>query len=597
MTCPLRTRALSAASLIALLGLVVSIPSASATLIVSGSGTSAEGNPLAASAEFTIAGDTLTLRLVNTSPVESKEAADVLSSFYFDVINGDGFRPELAFTDFNQNGYVWLVRKSSDRPYNYTPPSDVDNYEWATGGIPHVAADLRAFNNNDRTWQLRAMDPSLPPYEGFGIGTVGNSGFSPNGFDPFIVGAFPTPGNQQIAFGIYRDLDGDIDPEGQLTDKFLVRNEATFVFSGLTGYTEADIVPAVFGFGTGPDSTIVVPEPGTGGLVVAALAAAGGLLGWRRHRKTFLVGMAAAGILAVAVVAMPAATATPIVVDNAFDFTAGGQGWTPQPVGIFVPPPVSKQWRHENGQWSVRWSPVNGPLVANGNYLTSPVMTAVGQVAGPVDLIRISLAHQFDFGSSINGIPPAAGQLAYSINGSAFEPVPLAAFRSGLLSDTQPPFTPPLEPMPASMVDQLGLVQPTFVPPAGGYSSLLPLINDGAAFIGTSPGFGSQESWFVPSIAILDIPPIQIESFHLRLINANLGSNCDAGGSWDVRYAQVDFAAPEPGGMTLAGCGGVVAAVSASLARQRRLLARGQCGPGAPAGYQRPSKPSVSPWA
>ena len=305
-------------------------------------------------------------------------------------------------------------------------------------------------------------------------------------------------------------------------------------------------------------------------LFFSGLAAAGGLLAWRRHRKILVVGIAAAASLAMAIAAMPAAVATPIVIDNAFDFTAGRQDWTPQPVGIYLPPPATRQWQHNNGRWGVRWSPVNGPLVANGNYLTSPVITAAGQEAGPVDLIRISIAHQFDFGSSINGIPPAAGQFAYSINGSAFQPVPLTAFRSGLVFDTQPPFTPPLQPMPASMIDQLQLVQPTFVSPAGGYSSLLPLINDGAAFIGTSPGFGSQDGWFVPSIAILEIPPIQIESFQLRLINANLWSQCDAGGTWDVRYVQVDFAAPEPGGMTLAACGGVVAAVFACLARRRR---------------------------
>lgn len=283
MTCLFQPEAVRASLLIALMGFLGSISTASATLIVSGTGTSAAGNPLAASAEFTIVGDSLTLRLLNASPVESQAAADVLTSFYFDVVDGDGIRPTLALASFNQNGYVWQVRKdAADLPFNYSPPSVPANYQAATGGVEHVPSDLRAFANNDRTWQFRAMDSSLPPYEGFGLGTVGNSGLSPNGFDPFIVGP---PGDGQIAFGIYRDLDGDIQPLGTpMQDQFLIRNEATFVFSGLTGYTEADIVPAVFGFGTGPDSTITAPEPDAGGLTVAALAAAGGLSAWRRSR-------------------------------------------------------------------------------------------------------------------------------------------------------------------------------------------------------------------------------------------------------------------------------------------------------------------------
>jgi hypothetical protein len=115
------------------------------------------------------------------------------------------------------------------------------------------------------------MDATAAPQLGFGIGTVGNSGFGPNnGFTPSIVGT----GNTMINFAIYRG--GDIDPTGVLNNRFLVKNTATFTFTGLSGYTEANIVDkVVFGLGTSPDSTLTVsvPEPATYALIVAAAIA------------------------------------------------------------------------------------------------------------------------------------------------------------------------------------------------------------------------------------------------------------------------------------------------------------------------------------
>lgn len=573
MSCLFRPPATLATAVLALVCFLTTSVPASATLVLSGTGTSAVGNPLAVSAEMTIVGDTLTLVLKNDSPVASTAAADVLSSFYFDIVN-NGNRPTLSLA--SGAGLVWQVRANApDLPYNYTPPAIAGgdgDYVEATGSVSHSLSDLAATKANDRTWQFRAMDLSLAPFEGFGLGTVGNSLFSPNGFDPAIVGP---PGDDQIAFGIYRDLVGDIEPVGKpMQDQFLVRNQATFTFSGVNGFTEADIVPATFGFGTGPDSTIAVPEPGTGTLSLAGLTAAAALLGWRRHRKTLAIGMAAAAGVAVAVLAMPVSQAGSIVVDDAYDFTVADQNWTPYAVGMFSPPPPDKQWRYADGRWSVNWSPVNGPLVANGNYLTSPVIDVSQQVEGTVDLVRISIAHQFDFGSSLNGIPPAAGQIAYRINGGRFQPISLTAFRTGGLYDQQDPFTPPLAPMPVGMADQTGLVAPTFAARADGYPFLLPLINDAATFVGTSPGFGSDRDWFVPSIATIAIEPTVITSFQVRLINANLGSSCSALNTWDVRYVQADFAtAPEPGSLTLAGCGGAAVAISAAVARRRRSRA------------------------
>ena len=566
----LRLPAQLAAAACVLMCFLITSPHASATVVLSGTGTSAAGNPLAVSAELTISGDILTLVLKNNSPVASTAADDVLTSFYFDIVN-NGNRPALSQVS-GPGGYVWQVRKdATDLPYNYTPPEnpgDSGAYELADLSPPHVLSDLAATKANDRTWQFRAMDISLAPFEGFGLGTVGNSMFNPNGFDPAIVGP---PGDAQLAFGIYRDLDGNIDPVGKpMVNQFLVRNEATFTFSGTNGFVEDDIVPAVFGFGTGPDSTIVLPEPGSGTLMLAGLTAATGLLGWRRHRKTLAIGMAAAAGAAVAVLAASPSQAGSLVGDGAYDFTAADQEWTPSATGIFFAPPPDKQWRYANARWSANSSPVNGPLVANGNYLTSPAIDVSHKVEGMVDLIRISLAHQFEYGSSTNGIPPSAGQLAYSVNGSEFQPIPLTAYLSGSLYDQQGSFPPLHNDLLFDMVDQTALVPPTFTARADNYPSLFPLITDAATFVGTSPNFGSRGDWFVPSVAIITLEPTVITDFQLRLIQANLGSSCESPNRWDVRYVQADFATPEPGAMTLAGCGGAFALISAAAARRRQ---------------------------
>lgn len=231
------------------------------------SGTSALGNPVSFAATLSITGDTLTVQLDNTSPGNSTAAADVLGSFYFDILSGTS-RPTLTYAA--ASGFLFQVRSgTTDLPYFYTPQT----YTQASGS----ASNLRAVNNGDGSWQFRVMSPAASPNLGFGIGTVGNSGLSPNGFTPSVVGQ----GNAAINFAIYRG--GDIDPTGVLDNKYLVKNTATFTFTGVSGYTEAHIVDrVVFGLGTGPDSTLTVsvPEPGASvfPLAAAAMAAAARVL-------------------------------------------------------------------------------------------------------------------------------------------------------------------------------------------------------------------------------------------------------------------------------------------------------------------------------
>lgn len=264
----------------------------------------------------------------------------------------------------------------------------------------------------------------------------------------------------------------------------------------------------------------------------------------------------------VLLLTLPQAKAVPIV-DDLFDFSLGNGGWTGTPVGksgLTPPATGGKRWAYANPLWSVNWSPVDGPNFATGNYLTSGTINPAEQIGGDglIDTFRISISHKFDFGSSINGIPPAAGQIAYKINGDPWIAIPAALFQQGTLASFTPAssiFTTS-SPFLAATVNQTALVAPSFVPPVAPYSDLFPLLNGGATFTGKTPGYTPTGGNLVPSVAVITLPElVRIESFQLRLINANLGSQCDVTAGWDVRLVQADFAAPEPGSLLLAAAG------------------------------------------
>jgi hypothetical protein len=295
---------------------------------------------------------------------------------------------------------------------------------------------------------------------------------------------------------------------------------------------------------------------------------------------------------------VPSAQAAPIVVDDSYDFQTGPQGWTATPVGRngFTPPVTGgKQWTHTGNQWSVNWSPVNFPpdIFATGNYLTSPLIDAGAQVGGiAIDSFRISVAHKFNFPTSTNAVPSAAGQWAYSINNGPFVGISGTNFQSGLVTTPDPLFGASPLVGPPSLVGQTALVTPAYVPPSGGYPDLFPLINGGASFTGVTAGYTDTGGIWVPSVAVVTFEPTLVDTFQVRFINANLGSNCPLDAGWDIRFAQVDFAAPEPSSFMLAGVGAAV--VAAGYIRRRRLRrlwntsARAGCdgrGPGKPSAF------------
>jgi len=260
---------------------------AAAVVILSATGMTGGPSPvpLAAEARLSLSGTTLTIVLANRSPIDTTSAEQMLSSFYFDVVK-DGVRPALDYR--SAHGLVWkLVPNGADRPFNYAPPAvagGAGTFTLATGTVPHVPSDLVAVKDNDRTWQFRGMNAAAAPFLGFGIGTVGNSDYDTgnNGFTPSIVGP---PGNEFIAFSIYSG--GDIQPgDKPVTNQFFVRGSATFTFSSpkLAGFTEAHISrDAAFGFGTGPDHVLALPEP-TAALLAVSGAVAWAALACRRRR-------------------------------------------------------------------------------------------------------------------------------------------------------------------------------------------------------------------------------------------------------------------------------------------------------------------------
>ena len=215
---------------------------AHATITFEASGISAKGVDVTFQAALTISGDTLTVILTNASPVDSLNPDDLLGSFYFDILNGSAVRPELTYASAVGDTYT-VFKNSPDR-------------------LLQAGADLQAFDAHDDSWQFKTFDAALNPFLGFGIGTVGNSSLFPNGFDGNVVDGYD--------FAIYK---GEVTTRALVNRQPLVKETATFTFTGVTGFTEADIAPAfAFGLGTAPDS-LLIPEPAT--LVLLGL---GGLL-------------------------------------------------------------------------------------------------------------------------------------------------------------------------------------------------------------------------------------------------------------------------------------------------------------------------------
>ena len=199
-------------------------------------GLTAVGHTISLEAELTITEggsdpDTLTVVLRNTTESlgYKQVPSDVLSSFYFDILDdATGLdRPTLTYGSSTGDVYLNNVLQGAD--------AAIRSLEDMTGG-----------------WDFHPTDPTTFPYFGFGIGTVGNNS----------GGLITDPDNQfngSVVEGMNYSIYSSANPMNPgLQGVNLVKDEATFIFTGdLDGFS---IVPKVgWGLGTGPDSFVPLP--------------------------------------------------------------------------------------------------------------------------------------------------------------------------------------------------------------------------------------------------------------------------------------------------------------------------------------------------
>lgn len=270
------------------------------------------------------------------------------------------------------------------------------------------------------------------------------------------------------------------------------------------------------------------------------------------------------------------AEAGSIVATRQFDFRTGNGrsadgGWTASHSGGG---PVAERWRwvgssnRNTGRWSQAPSSASR-RVDRGNYLTSPVIDVESLLGKGADSFRITLAQRFDFDRLSNGQPLSAGQIAYSLDGGRFVPIPNSAYAVGnkILSAE-------FNDLPSPFATARGIVNPKagFVAPRNAASGSPALLPGGGLFTGRSLGY--LVGAYVPTEAILDFSDIgtSFKTIQFRLIGADFASKAKPNSRWDVRYFRVDVAAPEPSGIVLAGIG--CAATLWGLRRRGRSAAR-----------------------
>lgn len=213
-----------------------------AAVVFSGSGFNPEGaTNVAGSAMFTISGNTLTLVLTNTTAPRTTAQGNAMTGVTFDVGNGSAVLT-LTSTALTSGADFWTSKFATNN-------AAALNGSWTNvlGASPLGAYGVATTGFNGR----------------FNGGSIALGNAAPN----YGIVAAGTFDGTNVAFG------GSQFP--------FVQNSMTFTFSGISGFTEAQISNVKLLFGTdGTGIITTIPTPGS-----LALVGLAGLVAGRRRRN------------------------------------------------------------------------------------------------------------------------------------------------------------------------------------------------------------------------------------------------------------------------------------------------------------------------
>ena len=202
-------------------------PSAGAVLFNFSGNSTVSGNPLSASADFSVSGTTLTIVLTNTASTAAMEVDDVLGGLFFDIA---GSNPVFS------NGNVAL-----------------------TGGSSFVHRDNVSASGNplNDEWMFDTSVAKVGTE--YGVGSTGFPDFNPNtkNFTAFFYGGSATAGATND-YGLVPTAGVN----AGMTTNVYVNNSVTFTFTLSSTISENDIQNVMVSYGSGGE-TQLVPEPAT----------------------------------------------------------------------------------------------------------------------------------------------------------------------------------------------------------------------------------------------------------------------------------------------------------------------------------------------
>ncbi|MBF2020093.1 MAG: PEP-CTERM sorting domain-containing protein [Hydrococcus sp. C42_A2020_068] len=191
--------------------------------------TGSQGN-LAASADFQISGNTLTLTLTNTSTADSNVPSDVLTAVFFKLPNNINLTLNSVFLNNGSN----LLHNGVVQ----TNPGDIKAPPFAGG------------------WALPNNFGSIPGGANQGLGTAGLGIFQGN-----VVNIPGQGGN--FNYGLVGSGYTSAGDNAPVLASKLIKNSIVFNLSGVSGLAEQDISNVSFQYGTSLNETRIPGNPST----------------------------------------------------------------------------------------------------------------------------------------------------------------------------------------------------------------------------------------------------------------------------------------------------------------------------------------------